>query len=147
MALFSSAAAILTAGSLVAISGLHVYWCLGGVFPAKKREDLGPTVVGGPRGMKMPSAPITVLVAGLFLGAGIVPLVASGVVPFAAPAALVKVATLGMAGVFLARGLYGYVDRKLRPETVGTPFEMLNRRVYSPLCLALAVLTVASLSA
>lgn len=146
MTLFSSVAAIMTAGSLAVISGLHVYWALGGVFPAATREELGPTVVGTPRGAAMPSVPLTFAVAGLFGVATLVPLVASGLVAVAVPAALPKVATLGMAGVFLARGLYGYVDRRVRPSTVGTPFEALNRRVYSPLCLALAALSVASLA-
>jgi len=146
MALVSSIAAVVAAGSLVAVSGLHVYWLLGGVFPAARREDLGPTVVGGPPGMAMPPAAATLVVAGLFFVAGLVPLAASGVVTLGLSAGLVRAATLGLAGVFLARGLYGYIDAKVRPSTVGTPFEALNRRVYSPLCLALSALTLVSLS-
>lgn len=48
------------------------------------------------------------------------------------------------AGILLLSGLEGFVDARLRPETVGSPFERLNRRIYSPFCLALASLTWAA---
>lgn len=38
----------------------------------------------------------------------------------------------------------GTSPRTRSPETVGSPFERLNRRIYSPFCLALASLTWAA---
>jgi hypothetical protein len=42
--------------------------------------------------------------------------------------------------VLVLRGLEGFVDVRLRPATVGSPFARLNVLIYSPLCLVLALL-------
>ena len=141
MPILSLVSSLLVSGSRAAISAIHVYWAFGGSFPARSREDLGPMVVGTSQREGMPSRAVTVAAAGIFLGAGLLPLVASGLLPSPAPLGFGRVAGAIMVGVFLARGAYGYFDTRFRPETIGTPFESLNRRFYSPLCFGLAVLS------
>ena len=52
----------------------------------------------------------------------------------------------GVAGVLALRGLAGFVDGRLRPDSRAQPFYALNRRIYSPLCLALATAIVVVLA-
>ena len=42
---------LLAAAILVLIALLHVYWTMGGYFPAKDADSLAQTVVGGQAGM------------------------------------------------------------------------------------------------
>lgn len=138
LALLSS---VLVSGALTAISALHVHWAFGGAFPARTRAELGPLVVGTASSAGMPARTLTLAAAGVFLGAALLPLVAIGALPSPVPESWLGTFGAAMVGVFFLRGAYGYVDRRFRPETVGTPFESLNRRVYSPLCFGLGSLT------
>lgn len=136
--------ALLAALAFVLIALLHAYWALGGVWPGRDRESLARTVVGGPAGMPFPSSAATWGVVAVLLVGAAVALGAAGVVALPLPQPALRAAALLGAGVLLARGLEGYVDVRLRPETVGSPFVPLNVRLYSPLCLALAVLVALS---
>lgn len=101
----------------LALGAVHVYWGLGGLWPGRDSRSLADFVIGR-EPMPGPRACI-VVAAVLVLG----PLLAPG--PMA----------LGL----LLRGAGGYVDHLLRPEIVGSRYEKLNRILYSPLCLLLAL--------
>lgn len=131
----------LAAALFAAIAALHGYWALGGLWPGHDQDSLARTVVGGQPGMQMPGPVATWVVAAVLLVAAATALGAAGLLALPVPHSLVRGAALLGAGVLLLRGLEGFVDTRLRPETVGSRFARLNRRLYSPLCLALAALT------
>jgi hypothetical protein len=138
-------AAGIAATLFAAIALLHAYWAVGGLWPGHDRDSLARAVVGGPPGMAFPGAAATWAVVLVLAAAAVVVLAAAGLltVPAVPPAWARGAAWLG-AAVLLGRGLAGFVDTRLRPETVGSPFARLNVVIYSPLCLALAALTFLS---
>ncbi len=136
-----SAAAVLAALLYFTIAGLHAYWALDGVWPGKDRESLYRTVVGGPPGMRGPGRAATLMVAGILVVASATVLAGAGLMPAPVPRGWLRIAAVSGASVLLLRGLEGFVDTRLRPQTVGSPFARLNARVYSPLCLLLALCT------
>jgi hypothetical protein len=136
----AAAAGGLAAAVFAAIAALHGYWALGGVWPGDDPESLARTVVGGPPGMRMPGAAACWAVAVALVGAVAVALGAAGILAMPLPRWLVRGAALLGAGVLVLRGLVGFADLRLRPDTAGSPFVRLNRWIYSPLCLALAAL-------
>ncbi len=131
---------------LAALAGLHVYWGFGGRWPGTDEETLAATVVGTPAGTKMPGTLPCLGVAGLLVAAAVLILSARGIVE-GLPPVLASGGAWVVAGVLLLRGVAGYFDTVIRPETIGTPFVRLNRVLYSPLCLALSALTATSLLA
>lgn len=126
------------------IAALHGYWAVGGIWPGRDREHLARTVVGGQPGSKMPGPAACWAVAAVLVLAAATVLGAAGLLPLPAPRNLVRGAAFLGSAVLLFRGSEGFVDRWLRPETVGSPFVRLNLWIYSPLCLALAALTWAA---
>lgn len=133
-------AAILAGASLVTIAGLHVYWGLGGHWPGTDEPSLTATVVGPTPDGRMPGLGACSVVAALLLAAAALLALARGWVSVDAgqPPWIATAGTLGAAAVLLARGVGGLFERRLRPAIVGLPYDRLNRRVYSPLCLVLA---------
>jgi hypothetical protein len=129
------------AALLGAIALLHAYWALGGFWPGRDPESLARTVVGGPPGLRFPGPGATWAVVVVLAGAAVTVLAAAGLVALPVPAPWIRTAALAGAAILLVRGLEGFVDTRLRPDTVGSPFARLNRLVYSPLCLLLAALT------
>jgi len=140
----ATSAATLAAIVFLATAALHAYWALGGFWPGRDADSLARTVVGGAPGMRGPGAAATWIVVAVLLGATATVLGAAEVVTLPVPAGLVRGAAFTAAGVLLVRGLEGFFDTRLRPDTVGSPFARLNVRVYSPLFLALAALTGAA---
>ncbi len=136
----SALAAALAAVLFLGTAALHAYWALGGCWPGRDPESLARIVVGGPPGMGFPGPGATWSVVVVLVGAAVTALAAAGVVQLSAPFGLVRGAALLGAAVLVLRGLEGFVDTRFRPDTVGSPFERLNVRVYSPLCLVLALL-------
>jgi hypothetical protein len=129
---------------LAAIGLLHLAWAFGLRWPGKDEASLVATVIGRTRGGRMPSRPLTVLVAGAILaGAALVVLVGQPGLP-PALAVLVLAAYAALDLVFMARGLSGYVAPVWR-HTEGTPFHRLNQLYYSPLCLLIAAALTANL--
>lgn len=84
----------------------------------------------------------TWIVAAILAGAALIVLAGAGLLPSPVPRGLLRSAGLIGAGLLVLRGLEGFVDTRLRPETVGGEFARLNVRLYSPLCLVLALCTV-----
>jgi hypothetical protein len=140
----SAAAGAAAAAAFLAIAGLHAYWALGGFWPGRDADSLARTVVGGRPGMRGPGPAATWAVVIVLLGAAVTALAAGGLVALPIPGAWVHGAARLGALVLLLRGLEGFVDARLRPDTVGSPFARLNVVLYSPLCLALSLLTWAA---
>jgi hypothetical protein len=133
------ALALTIAVVLFTLAVLHLYWAFGGMWPGRDGEELARLVVGGPIGLRMPSAAACVAVAVvLFVAAGLV-LAAQGLLALPISMAWARVATFGVAGVLSVRGLGGFFETRLRPVILGTPYARLNVIAYSPLSLALGL--------
>jgi hypothetical protein len=126
------------------IAALHGYWALGGVWPGRDAESLARTVVGGPPGMAFPGRAATWAVVAVLLTGAMTALAAGGLIVTSLPMRVVRSLALVGAAVLLVRGVEGFFDVRLRPETAGSPFVRLNVVLYSPLCLVLAVLFAAA---
>jgi hypothetical protein len=141
-------AAVLTL-VLSAIAFLHAYWGVGGVWPGVDAASCARTVGGFPGVNSMPGpGPCFAVAAALAVAALLA--AAEGGLFLPLPSALLDIATLGAALVFLGRGIVGFTPgwRRLTPEQ---PFATLDVRYYSPLCLAigagLAMLAIKGFSA
>ena len=130
------AVAILLSVVILAIALLHAYWGLGGIWPAGSAEGLAKAAVGTPGIRRMPSTPACFAVAALLLAVAAWPSFAMRLVPEAWPHWLTLLAGLGIAAVFVGRGVAGYTSA-WRRRFSEQPFARLDRLAYSPLCLAL----------
>lgn len=121
-----------TAAVLLGLGALHVAWGRGATFPFPDRDALNDAVIGRPT---TPSPAACLAVAGALTGAAA--LVAD--VP-ALPRRVQRVGVTGVAAVLATRAVLGFAGRAdlASPGSVSTRFRRLDRRVYSPLCLALA---------
>ncbi len=136
----TSLVAVLLSAILAGIAGLHLYWALGGVWPATDRQSLSRMVVGD---RNSPDAmPPTVIGLGAALAIGMTafwPLLLSGLVvlPWMFDWSIFWGGVL-FAGVFLLRAMAGFASRLWRGRAL-EPFATLDRRYYSPLCLVLGI--------
>jgi hypothetical protein len=132
-----STVAGLEATLLAAIAVLHVAWGLGAVWPRHDEADLVALVVGTSRD-RMPTPSQCFVAAGAIMASAVVIGCLAGVVRLP----LVPWATLllgvGVSAVFAGRGVAGYLPvwRTLFPRQ---PFATLDRWIYSPLCLVIAL--------
>jgi hypothetical protein len=115
----------IASAALLAISGLHVAWGLGASWPQIDREPADPVACFA--------------VAGL-LG------VAAGLVagrPRRAPR-LNRLGARAVTGVLATRGAFGMAGRTdlLASGASSERFRAMDRRMYSPVCLALAALSL-----
>lgn len=118
---------------LGAIGLLHVVWVFS-PWPLRSREEFAARVVGVPEA-RLPSPGLTIVVAALVAVAAYLVAARGGVVGAPGPAWLTAAGAGGVAAVLLLRGVSGLV----RSTRADTPFARLDVRVYSPLCLVLAV--------
>lgn len=131
------------AAGLAAIAAIHLIWAAGSPWPLERREALADAVIGRAGG-EVPSPLACAAVAGL-LGA------AASLVggrPRSDPrvrrlGATAVVATLATRG---GLGLAGRTDL-VSPGSSSRRFRELDRRIYSPLCLTLAVLALPAAAA
>ncbi len=117
---------------LLAIALVHFIWALGFNYPVKDEKTLARTVAGFKDVKKMPPKTLSALVGAGVLGAGI------WVLAMADPMDS-SILTLGgaiLALVFLGRGALGYT-KKWEEITPEQPFRALDKKIYSPLCLAI----------
>ena len=129
---------IATAMALAGIGGLHVAWGLGSSFPFRDRAALADTVVGSDA---VPGRWPSFAVAGLLgLAAGLV----ADVLPV--PSRLRRVGLGGVATVLATRAAFGFAGRteRLVAGSNSPRFVAADRRVFSPLCAALAAGAVVS---
>lgn len=130
------AIALLLAGLLGTISLLHLYWALGGVWPGHDTPSLARAVVGSRGIVKMPPVGVTTLVAIALAAAALWPLMWAALVPYSLPQTVIVLGMWLWALLFVTRGLAGYLPI-FGTDQMEQPFARLNRRIYSPLCLAI----------
>ena len=141
-----TAPGLLAISALVLLSLLHLYWFAGGRWPGADEASLMRMVVGHTPTGRMPGGWATLGVALGCLGGAAVLAMRHGLMASPLPFPLTNGAAWLLAGMFLLRGAGGYLDHRLRPRIIGTPYERLNRRVYSPLALALAAAMLGALA-
>jgi len=127
-----------TAGALATVAALHVAWGRGATFPFPDRDGLNGAVIGR-RATPSPTACFAVAAALT---------VAAALVADAPrlPRHLQRVGVSGVAVVLATRAALGFAGRTdlASPGSVSTRFRRLDRRVYSPLCVALAAGAITS---
>jgi hypothetical protein len=134
--------AALEAILLAMIAALHAAWGFGLRWPGNDDASLEAAVVGSPHG-RMPTPVQCFVAGGAILATAAVVAGVAGILSLPLPFWAVQLIGLGVAAVFAGRGIAGYLPawRALHPQE---PFARLDRRAYSPLCLAIA-LTLAGL--
>jgi hypothetical protein len=122
----------LTAGTLLGLAAVHVAWGRGSSFPFATTAELTDAVVGNE---VVPSPAACNAVAGLLTVA------AGAVAGVPAPTSrLRRLTVLGVAAVLAVRATAGFAGRTdvLVPGSTSTRFRRNDRRVFAPLCAALA---------
>jgi hypothetical protein len=132
-------ARVVTPATLAGIGALHVLWGRGSTFPFSSRDRLKDTVVGS---RVTPSPAACYAVAGL--------LAASAALVAGLPAPRSRTRRAGVATVAVvlgARAALGFSGRTdiVSPGSASAQFRRMDRRVYAPLCLALAIGAAGSL--
>ena len=129
--------AIALVGVLLALAGLHLYWGFGGRWPGRDTASLREMVVGT-RGARMYGLGPSAMVAGA--------LAAAAVVVAARHSALMTggfgwIVTAGYVVLTLVFGLRGFAPylTSIFDYARATAFFELNRQIYAPLCLAIAL--------
>ncbi len=126
-----------TIGVILTVTALvHLYWALGGLWPANSPGELAQTVIGEPGREKLPPPLVTVSVAGLILAAGLIPALHLADIPSVLPDWLSHGTLWLLAFVFISRGAVTYLW-VIKAEKLTEPFRTLNFRYFSPLCLIL----------
>ncbi len=119
--------------ALLAVATAHLLWSLGRTWPIRNEKLLAQTVVGFRDIERMPPRLASFAVALATLAAGILALSLADHTSGGLPLTLLG---LPAAAVFLARGAVGYTAWWAE-KTPEPNFRLNDRRVYSPLCLAL----------
>jgi len=121
--------------ALFAVALAHFLWSLGRTWPIRDEKLLAQTVVGFRDIERMPPRLASFAVAVAAAAAGVLALALADHDSGGLPLNLVG---LLLAAIFLARGALGYTgwwaERTPEPN-----FRLNDRRVYSPLCLALGL--------
>lgn len=127
-----------TAGTLLTLAGLHVLWGRGSTFPFADRDGLNDAVIGR---SVTPSPSACFAVAGALTAAGAL---VADVAPL--PRGIQRIGVTGVAAVLATRAALGFAGRTdvAVPGSVSPRFRRLDRRIYSPLCLALAAGAISS---
>jgi hypothetical protein len=134
-------AGITTASAaLFALAGLHAAWGAGSAWPLPDRDALADAVIGA---AEVPSPAACFAVSGALAAAGA--LVAGW--PGGSRPAVRRLGAGTVVTVLAGRGALGLAGRTrlVSPTSTSARFARLDRRVYSPLCLALAGLSALSL--
>jgi hypothetical protein len=125
--------ALVLSAVVLAISFLHFRWSRGSHWPEASEEALARAVVGDGR-RRMPSPIACLAVSAVLALVALWPLcVVAGLTDLPVPQTSVAIG-----GVFVGRGLAGYVPR-WRALFSDEPFATRDRRFYSPLCIVLGL--------
>lgn len=125
--------------TLVGIGALHVMWGRGSTFPFTSRDQLNDTVIGG---SATPSPAACYGIAGLLATAGALVAGVPGRSSWLRRAGVCTVTAV--LGTRAALGFAGRTDL-VSPGSESPNFRRIDRRVFSPLCLALAIGAASSL--
>lgn len=131
-------ARVAASSCLAGLAVTHAAWAAGSSWPFADRADLADAVIGAP---DVPGPAACLAVSGALAAAAAIVGGASRLHP-----ALGRAGRAGVAAVLAVRGGLGLAGRTslVSPASQSERFIRLDRRVYSPACLALAVLTVLS---
>ena len=119
--------------ALLAVSFAHFLWSIGRSWPIRDEKLLAQTVVGFEGIERMPPKLASFAVALATLAAA---LIAAALADPDSGGAGLTLLGVPLAAVFLARGIVGYTPWFIA-KTPHPNFRLNDRRVYSPLCLAL----------
>ncbi|RYE58338.1 MAG: DUF3995 domain-containing protein [Hyphomicrobiales bacterium] len=121
--------------ALFSVSLAHFLWSVGRTWPIRNEKLLAQTVVGFRDIERMPPRLASFAVSVATLAAGIFGL---ALADHDSGGIWMDLGGIVLAAVFLARGIVGYTAwwSQLTPEP---NFRLNDRRVYSPLCLALGL--------
>ena len=121
--------------ALFAVSLAHFLWSLGRTWPIRNEKLLAQTVVGFRDIERMPPRLASLAVAIATFAAGVLAL---ALADHESGGVLLNLVGIVLAAIFLGRGIVGYTSwwRELTPEP---NFRLNDRRVYSPLCIALGL--------
>jgi hypothetical protein len=131
-------AATVASTGLLAAAGLHAAWGMGSAWPFPNRAALADAVIGA---TEMPAPRACFAVSGALGAAGAL----TAGWPAGHPG--LRRAGIGVVAAVLAgRGALGLAGQTplVSPVSVSERFTRLDRRVYSPLCLALAAMSALS---
>ncbi len=118
---------------LASIAALHAAWAFGHHWPARDERQLVSQVVGQAGRASMPGRTQSLVAAVAIFTAGVIALL------LLAPRASAILALGALAAaIFAGRGIAGYLPAWRRMFSQ-EPFAMLDRLIYSPLCLCLAI--------
>ena len=129
----------MAAGTLLGIAGVHVAWGRGSSFPFATVEEMHDAVIG---------RPVSPSPASCYAVAGLLTVAAAATVGLPSRRSrLRRLAVLGAATVLATRAGFGFSGRTdaLVRGSASPRFRRLDRRVYSPLCLALSMGALMSL--
>jgi Protein of unknown function (DUF3995) len=127
-----SSVAVATAVGLGSISAIHVLWGRGSTFPFRDRQELNDQVVG---------QQVTPSPASCYAVAGVLAVAAVSVERAALGSSLIaRLATVGCSVVLGTRAVLGFIGRTdlAVPGSTSAAFRRNDRRVFAPLCAALA---------
>jgi hypothetical protein len=119
------------------LASIHIYWALGGrwggeaVIPTK--ENAEKLFAPGP-------LPTLIVAAGLLL-LGLLVLIISGVIEFQLPGFIDRNALWFIVAVFMIRAAGDFKYVGFFKKITKTKFARNDSRIYSPLCLVIAILT------
>ncbi|MET9419927.1 DUF3995 domain-containing protein [Streptomyces sp. NPDC006540] len=128
-------ASLLLAAALFTVGVLHFLWAIGVYWPATSQEDLARKAI--PDSEEIPRL-LTAVVAALLAGAAYVALAANWDALRVVPDWLYRTGIWGLAAVMVLRGLV----EPFTGEKGNDLYNRLNRRVYAPFCVVLALLSV-----
>ena len=117
---------------LLAVAIAHFLWSIGSRWPIRDPELLVRTVIGKPGVTRVPRL-AAVVISLLVLAAGVLAL---SLADDAAGGWWLTLVGVVLAAAFLGRGAIGYTERWRATFSV-EPFATLDRKTYSPICLAL----------
>ena len=120
---------------LLTLSMAHFLWALGGTWPIREEKLLAQTVVGTAGVTHMPPRWASFSVALLTIAAGILAL---ALADHTSGGTVLSILGLPAAAIFLYRGILGYTPGWVA-KTPEPNFRFNDRRVYSPLCLAIGI--------
>jgi hypothetical protein len=125
---------ILVAATLASLATLHVYWAAGGRWGASAAVP----EVGG-KSAFTPGRAATLLVAALLSTAAALVLWRAGIFRVPLPRVLARIGVWGVAAVFALRAVGDFRLFGLFRKPSESRFARNDRRIYTPLCLALAL--------
>ena len=127
--------AALVGVALLSISIAHLLWSLGFMWPIRDEQVLARAVVGFPGVTRMPPRYMSF---GVFLLTLATCIIAFSVADHASGGVVLTLLAFGSGVVFLARGVLGFTAG-WAARTPEQPFRDLDRKTYSPLCLAIGI--------